>query len=119
MSRRGFRLQYMFWLNLDKPDQASIAAIIEDLKEARSFAKTIRDGIRLITSLQRGDTSVLLELFPLLQLGQHTNATFTGNRIENVNIFAEHVEHVDPTQARENFASGFGDLFADDDDLWD
>lgn len=36
-------------------------------------------------------------------------------------MFAGTDDHADPLEARENFAAGFGDLFADDDsdDLWD
>ena len=34
-------------------------------------------------------------------------------------MFAGTEDHADPLEARENFAAGMGDLFEDDEDLWD
>lgn len=41
--------------------------------------------------------------------------------MELPSLFVENAEPEDPSKARENFAAGFGDLFADEDDdsLWD
>lgn len=61
------RNRFNFWLNLDKPDEEKIADTIEHLKTERSFTKTIRDGIRLIVDLRKGNTEVLFELFPDLE----------------------------------------------------
>ena len=64
MSTRRFRLRYVFWLDMNKSDEATIAEQIETLKSERSFASTIRDGIRLISDLRAGQVDVLFELFP-------------------------------------------------------
>ena len=58
------RYQFCFWLDCDKDDELLIAEEIDTLKQERSFSKTIRDGIRLISDLRRGNVDVLLELFP-------------------------------------------------------
>ncbi|HLA45639.1 MAG TPA: hypothetical protein VJZ27_19475 [Aggregatilineales bacterium] len=64
MATHRFRLGFKFWLNIENPQEQEIAEHIEDLKQSRTFAKTIRDGIRLIYDLRRGKTEVLQELFP-------------------------------------------------------
>jgi hypothetical protein len=51
-------------LNLIDPAENLIAERIETLKADRTFAKTVRDGIRLICDLRAGKLEVLLELFP-------------------------------------------------------
>ena len=62
----SFRLRFNFWLDVTKSHENEVAAEIEQLKADRLFTKTVRDGIRLIVSLRRRDTSVLYELFPWL-----------------------------------------------------
>lgn len=64
MSVSRFRLRHVFWLDVNKPDEAELAETISYLKEQRSFAATIRDGIRLVCDLRAGRLDVLLELFP-------------------------------------------------------
>lgn len=59
-----FRLRFTFWLDLNKPDENLIAEMVADLKASKLFAKTIRDGIRLICDLRAGRLGVLFELFP-------------------------------------------------------
>lgn len=65
--RQSFRKRFVFWLDIQREDENRLAEIIENLKERRSFVKTIRDGIRLIVDLRQGNTDVLFELFPWLQ----------------------------------------------------
>jgi hypothetical protein len=62
--KERYRLRFPFWLDMNKPDEAMLADDIELLKNERSFARTVRDGIRLMISLRRRDLSVLHELFP-------------------------------------------------------
>ena len=62
-----FRLRFTFWLDMRKTDEAQLAETIETLKLNRSFAATIRDGIRLICDLRAGQTDVLFELFPWIK----------------------------------------------------
>lgn len=64
VTTKRFRLRYTFWLNLIDPAENLIAERIEMLKANRTFAKTIRDGIRLICDLRTGQLEVLFELFP-------------------------------------------------------
>jgi hypothetical protein len=64
MTKTRFRLRFTFWLDLLKPDEEQLADQIEQLKTDRSFARTIRDGIRLICDLRQGKLDVLFELFP-------------------------------------------------------
>jgi hypothetical protein len=62
-----YRLQFKFWLDENKPDEKSIADIIEKLKNSRRYAAAIRDGLRLVWDLSQGKTDVLLELFPFVK----------------------------------------------------
>ena len=64
MTAKRFRLRYAFWLNLMDSAENSLAERIETLKAERTFAKTIRDGIRLVCDLRAGKLDVLFELFP-------------------------------------------------------
>src|SRR5512145_1846952 len=64
MDKKRFRIRFVFWLDLEKQDENQIAEQIEVLKQERSFAKVVRDGIRLVCDLRAGRTDVLLELFP-------------------------------------------------------
>ena len=66
MARKRFRLKFMFWLDMNKNDEAELAEEIEILKEKRLFAETLRDGIRLICDLRAGRTERLFALFPWL-----------------------------------------------------
>lgn len=67
MAKGRFRLQFKFWLDVNKPEEYALAEIIADLKENKTFSKVIRDGIRLIWSLGQGDLDVLLTLFPWVE----------------------------------------------------
>jgi hypothetical protein len=51
-------------MDMAKPDELALAEQIEELKEEREFARTLRNGIRLICDLKKGQTDVLFELFP-------------------------------------------------------
>lgn len=64
MKTTRYRLRFPFWLDMHKPDEAALADQIELLKNDRSFAVTVRNGIRLIVDLRAGRLDVLLELFP-------------------------------------------------------
>lgn len=69
-------MRWDFWLDVAKPEQHELAEYLEQMKHERLFAKTIRDGIRLIRDLRAGNVTVLVELFPALaerlQPPQHT-----------------------------------------------
>ena len=61
---RSFRKRHEFWLDLGKPRENRIANLIAELKEKRSFASSVRDGLRLIVDLRAGRVDVLRALFP-------------------------------------------------------
>jgi hypothetical protein len=61
---RRARIRQVFWVDLNKPEQAWLAERIVELKSQKSFARTVREGIRLVCDLRQGKTDVLRELFP-------------------------------------------------------
>lgn len=63
----SFRMQFRFWLDVEREEEHAIAEYIERLKEARMFASTIRDAFRLIFDLRLGRVNVLLALFPWIE----------------------------------------------------
>ncbi len=78
-----FRLRFSFWLDLHKSDEAALAETIDALKQNRTFASTIRDGIRLIADLRAGRIDVLLELFPWVKEAlQPAPATSADQRLQ-------------------------------------
>lgn len=62
--KQRFRLRFVFWLDMLDNVEQQLADYVEELKAQRTFAKTIRDGLRLIRDLRAGKVDVLFELFP-------------------------------------------------------
>ena len=67
MASKRLMLRREFWLNLHNPLEEELANVIDELKQNRLFASTIRDGIRLICDLRAGHLDILFELFPWVQ----------------------------------------------------
>lgn len=67
MAKERFRLQFKFWLDVNKPDEYELAEMIAELKESKAFSGAVRDGIRLMVDLWRGNLDVLLTLFPWVE----------------------------------------------------
>ena len=59
-----FRLRFTFWLDVNKQDEYDLAETIETLKTNKLFAKTIRDGIKLVVSLMDGRLDLLFDMYP-------------------------------------------------------
>ena len=59
-----FRLQFKFWLDVNKPDEEALADLCDDLKRRGLYTKTIRDGISLVDDLRNGRLDVLFTLYP-------------------------------------------------------
>ena len=79
-----FRLRFTFWLDLHKADEAALAEVIDVLKYERTFASTIRDGIRLIYDLRAGRADVLFELFPWVkEMVQPSSAAPVDARLQD------------------------------------
>jgi hypothetical protein len=58
------RRRIMFWLDEGRTEEFELIKFIKRLKRNRKFHPTVRDGLRLMQSLEKGDTTVLKELFP-------------------------------------------------------
>jgi hypothetical protein len=75
-----FRLRHHFWLDLNNPDDAALAELIDDLKISKRYTHTLRRGIRLDADLQNGRLDVLFALYPwvkeLFILGQGRGSDF-------------------------------------------
>ena len=67
MARQRFRLQVRFWLDLHKAEESELADLIADLKQERTFSRVVRDGIRLMVDLGRGNLDTLVALFPWVE----------------------------------------------------
>lgn len=67
MAKERFRLQFKFWLDVNKPEEYELAEMIAELKEGKAFSGAVRDGIRLLVDLWRGNLDVLLTLFPWVE----------------------------------------------------
>ena len=64
MATDRYRLKYVFWLEPDKREHEIVADQIERLKNERSFAGVVRDGIMIISELRQGKIDLLLKTFP-------------------------------------------------------
>ena len=124
------RIQVKFWLRKDRPSESEVLEHIDKWRSNREMQPTIKRALQLWIDLSNGSTVVLNEHFPgtgaLTEILHQQTAILeklTDNRhtdLADVTIFAESVSIVDSSEVRLNFASGLGDLFADDDsDLFD
>lgn len=59
-----------FWLQMGNPEHEWLLDVISSLKRSGQFAKTVRDGIRLIVALREQEWSVLFEMFPEVRYQQ-------------------------------------------------
>lgn len=125
---------YRFWLDLEKEHEEAIADMIDELKKKRLFAKTVRDGIRLICDLRADKRDVLKELFPQMNLQTQTASSdrvggYDMKLLEAINKLADSQNmktgSVETTTTQEiNQIGGFKQIAApvfdddeDDDDL--
>lgn len=58
------RFQFKFWLDVAKDELYTLALELEELKQKRQFAPTIRNALTLFFSLRRGEIDLLETLFP-------------------------------------------------------
>jgi len=61
------RKEFKFWLYHDLVEDTRLMDYINHLRKTRQFAKSVRNGLRLMWTLGEGDLSVLFELFPSLR----------------------------------------------------
>lgn len=67
MAKKRRRQRFCFWLNTSDKDDLEVFQIIEELKIARKFTSSIRDGLRLLQELSKGKTSLLFDMFPTIR----------------------------------------------------
>lgn len=92
--RKRYQRQFKFWLNaLNRQDQ-KIIEDIDNLKTERSFTQAIREGLRLIPSLMRGETDVLFEMFPAIK--DKLYAQMEADILEQLNVERsnEMIQHI-------------------------
>jgi len=97
------RIMYKFWLDANKDDELLLMEDIDDLKYRRLFSKTIRDGIRLIIDLRKGNLDVFLELFPQFKERLDGNG---GELIEKMNRLEMLLQQREASGARPNTNGG-------------
>jgi hypothetical protein len=124
MASNRYRLRFTFWLDMVKPEEHALADNIELLKNEKSFAKTVRDGIRLIIDLRNGKTDTLFELFPwvkdkLLQGAPEQNSLHLQlERLERLIMQSKDTLHTPSIQSPKTLNVPKFDLPTfDDDDL--
>lgn len=61
------RKEFKYWLYHDIAEDVKLMEYIGYLYQTRQFARTIRNGLRLMWTLGQGDLTVLFELFPGIQ----------------------------------------------------
>ena len=88
-----YRVMQKFWLDLEKPDEEEINQFIDHYKRQRQFTRIIRDGIRLMWSLEQGNLDVLFELFPSVmdEFYQRALASHTPQD----KVLAEHISRLE------------------------
>ena len=64
--KKRYKKQFMFWLDVMNRSDQLVIEDIKELKQSRQFTQVIRDGLRLIPSLMRGETETLFKMFPNL-----------------------------------------------------
>lgn len=57
-------MQVRFWLDAMRDDEYQLLEYVDEQKQQRSFAQTMRDALNLIRDLRQGRTDWLLFLFP-------------------------------------------------------
>ena len=120
---------YLLVFDLDDDAQSKAWEVAQELASQRKLKHVLVGMLLAVHTVQEqtGKGIDLLQFMASFITGlihgggvsygvQITDATEPG---ELPSIFAGTDDHADPTEARENFSAGMGDLFGDDDDLWD
>ena len=71
MGQDSYRVMHKFWLDVAKSDQHALAQELALRKQERRYSAAIRDGLRLLFTLEQGNTDELERQFPgIVQLLQ-------------------------------------------------
>ena len=122
---------YLLVFDLDDEAQAKAWDVAQQLTSQRKL-KHVLVGLLLAVHTVQEQTGKSLDLLQFMASfitglihggggGYGVQITEATAPEELPSMFAGTDDHADPTEARENFSAGMGDLFGDDgdDDLWD
>ena len=122
---------YLLVFDLDDEAQAKAWEVAQQLASQRKL-KHVLVGLLLAVHTVQEQTGKALDLLQFMASfitglihggggGYGVQITEATEPEELPSMFAGTDDHADPTEARENFSAGMGDLFGDDgdDDLWD
>lgn len=121
---------YLLVFDLDDAAQAKAWAVAQDLASQRKLKHVLVGMLLAVHTVQEqtGKTLDLLQFMASFITGliHGRSGTYSGLEIteatepeELPSMFAGTADHVDPSEAREAFSVGMGNLFGDDDELWD
>lgn len=91
--QKSHRLQFRFWLDVLREDEYFMAEYIEEMKEKRAFAQTIREALTLIRDLRAGRVEALLRLFPWIE--DHFKSTPPNPTIEMMSPVQEQLQRLE------------------------
>jgi hypothetical protein len=121
---------YLLVFDLDDEAQSVAWGVAQQLASQRKL-KHVLVGLLLAIHTVQERTGKALDLLQFMasfitglvygEVNTSIRITETTEPDELPSMFAGTDNHADPTEARENFSIGMGDLFAEDndDDLWD
>lgn len=120
---------YLLVFDLDDEAQAKAWEVAQQLASQRKL-KHVLVGMLLAVHTVQEQTGKALDLLQFMASfitgliygrggGYGVQITEATAPEELPSMFAGTDDHADPTEARENFSAGMGDLFGDDEDLWD
>ncbi|MBZ0275963.1 MAG: hypothetical protein K8I60_07460 [Anaerolineae bacterium] len=122
---------YLLVFDLSDEAQAKAWEVAQELASQRKLKHVLVGMLLAVHTVQKhtGRAIDLLQFMAAFITGlvQGPNGNYSGIPITEItmpeelpSMFAGTDNHAAPTEARENFSAGMGNLFgADDDDLWD
>ena len=121
---------YLLVFDLDDDAQSKAWDVAQQLASQRKL-KHVLVGLLLAVHTVQEQTGKALDLLQFMAsfitgLISGGGSLYGGITITDAtepeelpSMFAGTDDHVDPSEARENFSVGMGDLFSDEEDLWD
>jgi hypothetical protein len=121
---------YLLVFDLDDEAQRKAWEVAQSLASQRKL-KHVLVGLLLAIHTVQEQTGRVIDLLQFMasfitglvngQTGGYGSMQVTESTPpeELPSMFAGTDDHTDPAEARENFSAGMGDLFGDDDDIWD
>lgn len=107
------RQQFKFWLDDQKPDEAQLIEVIDDLKANRAFSEALRTGLKLYADLSEGDTSLLFERFGHILRNGEAPVTVTPQRARDIQSTRLEVKEVEASDEDDDFNANFAAALLD------